>query len=408
MKTKQLPPGWKEVELKQIVVEEKFSIVDGPFGTQLHSYEYVDKGIPLIRVTNIEERKFNFNDLKFISEKKYNELERSSVKKDDILISKTGTIGRACKFPKKFEKAIISSSCAKIKIDQKKADLNYILFFLNSELVYNQLLQSSKGTTRLGFNLTALRKVKIILPPPIIQKKLAQILEKGEKLKQKREESDKLTKNYLRSIFYKMFYIGKYKKVKLKDLCSLITKGTTPTTYGHSFIKNGINFFKIENIDEDGHIIINQSKCISNKAHNLLKRSKLAEGDIIFSIAGALGRVATIKKEHLPGNINQAIAIIRLKFNNTINKRYLEFYLKSNIVIQQIIENRRGVAQLNLNLWQVGNLEILVPPISIQKKFAKIVEQVEKLKLKQKKSKEKIDEVSNSLMQKAFKGELVK
>ena len=118
--------------------------------------------------------------------------------------------------------------------------------------------------------------------------------------------------------------------------------------------------------------------------------------------------MAVIKKEHLPANINQAISIIRLKSNSGINKKYLEFHLRSNSVIKQITENKRCVAQLNLNLEQVGNLGIILPPLPLQKKFATIVEQVEKLKEKQKQSKEEINLMFDSLMKQAFNGELVK
>lgn len=257
------------------------------------------------------------------------------------------------------------------------------------------------------YYLSKYQHIKIPLPPLPVQKKIVQIIEKAEALKQNREEADKLTRDYLQSVFYEMFGNKKYERIKLKELCLLITKGTTPTTYGHLFIEKGINFFKIENIDEDGNIFMDSLQFISEEADNLLKRSRLMDGDLLFSIAGALGRVAIINKKHLPANINQAIAIIRLKPENKINRKYLEFYLKSEVVFKQINDNKRGVAQLNLNLEQVGKLDIIVPPFSLQQKFASIVEHVEKMKEKQQKSKEKIDEMFNSLMQRAFNGELV-
>ena len=48
----EIPEEWEVQKIEEIVKDEKFSIVDGPFGTQLHSSDYVEEGIPLIRVAN--------------------------------------------------------------------------------------------------------------------------------------------------------------------------------------------------------------------------------------------------------------------------------------------------------------------------------------------------------------------
>jgi type I restriction enzyme S subunit len=67
-----------------------------------------------------------------------------------------------------------------------------------------------------------------------------------------------------------------------------------------------------------------------------------------------------------------------------------------------------GGCQPNFGPSHLNKVKIPLPPLSLQEKFAKIVEKVEKLKEGQKESREKIDELFNSLMQKAFKGELVR
>ncbi|MGC9059477.1 MAG: hypothetical protein ACP5H3_03695, partial [Candidatus Aenigmatarchaeota archaeon] len=99
-----IPEDWEVVKLIKIVKKDKFAIVDGPFGTQLHSHEYVDRGIPLIRVNNInEDGSFNFDDLVYITEEKFKRLKRSAVYPKDILLAKTGaTIGKVCIFPKEL------------------------------------------------------------------------------------------------------------------------------------------------------------------------------------------------------------------------------------------------------------------------------------------------------------------
>ena len=101
-------------------------------------------------------------------------------------------------------------------------------------------------------------------------------------------------------------------KIRLGDVADVITKGTTPTSIGYEFVNKGINFIKVESINEDGAFIENKFAYITDECDKKLSRSQLQENDILFSIAGAIGRVAIVDKNILPANTNQALAIIRL------------------------------------------------------------------------------------------------
>ena len=158
--------GWKWVRLGEIVKKDKFSIVDGPFGTQLHTSDYVSSGVPLIRIKNF---KYNFefdeSDLKFISEEKFEELKRSAVFPGDIILAKTGaTIGKVCIFPSKFEKGLITSSCAKISVDRNIVDNKFVIFALATEKVQKQILILSSGSTRPSLTLSQVADLEIPLP----------------------------------------------------------------------------------------------------------------------------------------------------------------------------------------------------------------------------------------------------
>jgi type I restriction enzyme S subunit len=142
----------------------------------------------------------------------------------------------------------------------------------------------------------------------------------------------------------------------LKDITELITKGTTPTTVGHDFLDQGINFVKIESISEAGKFLPEKFAHISMECHKELKRSQLENGDILFSIAGALGRVGIVDEEILPANTNQALSIIRLK-DKTLNK-FIATFLSSNEVLERIQNIKVGVAQYNISLQQIGDLEV--------------------------------------------------
>ena len=143
----------------------------------------------------------------------------------------------------------------------------------------------------------------------------------------------------------------------LRDICLLITKGTTPSTLGFKFQKDGINFLKVECIDGNGNLVTNKIEHISQICHSKMKRSQLIENDVLITIAGALGRTFVVNKNIIPANINQAIAILRTNCNIVI-PRYLHYYLSTNKMNKIINGYNAQSAQPNINLTQLGELEI--------------------------------------------------
>lgn len=164
--------------------------------------------------------------------------------------------------------------------------------------------------------------------------------------------------------------------VKLVDITEVITKGTTPTTVGYKFQEQGDNYIKIEAISEDGTFIPEKFKKISVECNNALKRSQLKSGDVLFSITGALGRTALVTKKVLPANTNQNLAIIRLKDNVELDKRFLQLALSTNVTTEQIKKNQAGVAQQALSLTQVKSFEIPLPPFPEQKRIVALLDTV--------------------------------
>ena len=165
------------------------------------------------------------------------------------------------------------------------------------------------------------------------------------------------------------------KRVRLSEIAELITKGTTPTTLGYNFQEDGVNFLKIECFSEDGIYIKEKTAHISEECHEKLKRSKLRTGDILFSIAGAIGRVAVVTEEMLPANTNQALAIIRVT-RDDIYLPYIKLILTSQIVKAQFERKKQGVAQLNISLKDINELEIPLPEKSKQIECASLLEKI--------------------------------
>src|SRR5699024_10718194 len=150
---------------------------------------------------------------------------------------------------------------------------------------------------------------------------------------------------------------------KLKEITSLITKGTTPKDKSG---RGEVNFIKVENIDPFSGQINDSSKISFEEHEGYLKRSQLKENDILFSIAGTLGRTSVINKNLLPANTNQALAILRISEGKI---PYIVTILKGRAVEDYIRKNPTVGAQPNLSLEQVGNLSIPFPSIPEQQQI---------------------------------------
>ena len=182
------------------------------------------------------------------------------------------------------------------------------------------------------------------------------------------------------------------KRVRLSEIAELITKGTTPTTLGYNFQEDGVNFLKIECFSDDGTYIKEKTAHISEECHEKLKRSKLRTGDILFSIAGAIGRVAVVTEEMLPANTNQALAIIRVT-RDDIYLPYIKLILTSQIVKAQFERKKQGVAQLNISLKDINELEIPLPEKSKQIECASLLEKISGIITARQKQLQKLDEL---------------
>lgn len=193
---------------------------------------------------------------------------------------------------------------------------------------------------------------------------------------------------------------------KLDEICELITKGTTPTSIGYKFTDEGINFIKVESLTENGEIIPNKVAYINEKCHQALKRSQLKINDILFSIAGALGRIGIVNEDIVPANTNQALAIIRLKNNSGLLVKYVAKFFNSNIIVEEIEKLRGGAAQQNLSLGQLKDLKIPIPPLQEQQQIVTILDKtfaaIDKAKANAEQNLKNTKELFESYLQNVF------
>lgn len=163
------------------------------------------------------------------------------------------------------------------------------------------------------------------------------------------------------------------REVRLRDITTLITKGTTPTTVNCAFTDTGVNFIKAESVTLDGRIDSSLFAHIDPDTHDKLRRSQLRAGDILFSIAGMkLGKTGIVRSQHVPANTNQALAIIRPDPSQVLSE-YLHYYFLNPRHYQYVNSLTAQAAQPNINLADVGNLPIQLPDLHTQDRIAGIL-----------------------------------
>lgn len=155
--------------------------------------------------------------------------------------------------------------------------------------------------------------------------------------------------------------IPKHWEVKrIKNVSSLISKGTTPSTVGAETIKNGtIRFLKAENLD--GSRVSSEPKFFIDEATDkILFRSRLEENDVLLVIAGAtIGRLGLLSRDLIPANTNQAVCFIR---PINVFPEYLLVWMKSSYIYNVIWFNANQSAQPNLAMSHISKFRILYPP----------------------------------------------
>jgi len=281
-----------------------------------------------------------------------------------------------------FKFKVKSSAMKILKPKNKNINMKYVFWAIQ------RLRFDAKRHKR--YYLSAFQHLKIPLPPLQVQKQIVAILEKAEELKQKREESDKLTKKYLQGVFYEMFYNKGFEEIELGDkkICDEIFAGGDVPKNNYS--KEITNKHRIP-------IFTNGEK---NKGfYGYTECARVKKPSITISARGTIG-YSEIRAE----NFFPAIRIIVITPKESTLNLYFLKYAVDNLVSFDL----SGTSIHQLTVPMIKDYKIPVPPLQLQNKFASIVKEVEKLKEKQKQSKEEINQMFDSLMKQAFNGELVR
>ena len=269
---------------------------------------------------------------------------------------------------------------------------NIDFFFLKYKLLSANLSSLKGGTSQPLITQTKLNAVQILLPPLPVQKQIAEILEKADQAKQKRKEANQLTEQFLQSAFIEMFGdpVKNHKGWDIKivsDVCNNHDSKRVPLEGSVRKNRNGVYpYYGASGIIDhiDNFIYDYDAMLIAEDGANLISRAT----PIAFLAKGKYW-------------VNNHAHILTPKSNMTFD--FLTYFFNSTNLQPYIT----GSAQPKLTAKSLYNMQIPVPPFLLQQQFAELVQEVEALKEKQKQTEIELDNLFNSLMQKAFRGELV-
>ncbi|KAF2336156.1 restriction endonuclease subunit S [Flavobacterium daemonense] len=169
---------------------------------------------------------------------------------------------------------------------------------------------------------------------------------------------------------------NEFKRIRLGNLVEYpISSGVTPKAGGDDYTDafDGIPFIRAVDL-QNGQVNPNNFNYIKSPIHdNLLKRTKLKQNDVLFSIAGTVGRTA-IFQHKFEANINQAVAILRFE-ETLVNRMYLVAFFNSKIGKLFVSKYSRQGLQTNLNLNEVADLSIPIIEKEIQEKIASLIKE---------------------------------
>ncbi|MCW8163311.1 hypothetical protein D7236_22165 [Stutzerimonas stutzeri] len=159
---------------------------------------------------------------------------------------------------------------------------------------------------------------------------------------------------------------SEWREVTVGEVSLVITKGTTPTTVGYAFQDTGVRFVKVETLTEDGRFIDGKFAYISEQAHQALSRSQLHENDVLFTIAGTIGRTGIVEYGHLPANTNQAVAIVRPDPDLVIPK-FLRYVLANPSFTRSAHSKTVQSVQANFSLGELRQAKFFLPLLKDQR-----------------------------------------
>ena len=348
---------------------------------------YCDIGRPIVKVSDFTQDSIDTSSLVCIPNEIAEKYLKYALGADDVVIQTVGSwpsnpqsvVGKAIRVPNEAAETLLNQNAVKL-IPNATLDNSYLFYLLKTKTFRTFIVGTAQGAaSQASITLDSLKAFPFTLPPLETQRQIAAILSAYDDLIENNSRRIKVLEE-MAGLIYREWFVNfrfpghegvrrvasefgeipeGWEVEKLGRLTSVITKGTTPSAFIDEADEDGINYIKVQSIDSFGGFIKEKLAKIDHKTDGLLKRSRLQEQDILFSIAGAIGRAALVTDDILPANTNQALAIIRVKELSMVP--YLYQVVRSatfaNFNLARIVQT----AQANVSLSVLSSAPILIP-----------------------------------------------
>lgn len=371
-------------------------------GDWIESKDQSDDGIRLIQTGNIGVGKYIEKEgkEKYISEETFRTLNCTEIYSGDVMISRLPEpVGRGCIIPEKHERMIAAVDCTICRVNESIVDKRYFCYYLQSSIYYNQLEQNVTGTTRKRISRKNLGNVEIETPEKEKQIKIINVLNKVSAVIEARKSELQKLDELIRSRFVEMFGdpVSNPKGMVKKTLPELGEFGRGVSKHrprnDKALLGGPYPLIQTGDIANSGMYITEYHSTYSELG---LRQSKMwDEGTLCITIAANIAKTAILGFDACFPD-----SVVGFNANENTNNVFVHYWFS---FFQEILESQAPEsAQKNINLKILSELEVIVPDIQEQNKFAAFVAQIDKSKAIIQKSLDETQTLFDSLMQKYF------
>lgn len=368
--------------------------------------------LPILRANNITDYGLVFDDLVYVDRKNISETQL--LKEGDIVIAASSgskaIVGKAATFLNNW----IGSFGAFCKVVRPSEGIfsKYVGYFFQSDKYRKTISHLSAGANINNIRNGDIDNLEIPLPPLPIQQKIAAILDKADALRKKDRQLLARYDELLQSIFYDMFGdpVKNEKGWEMINLAQVIVEGPQNGLYKNA--KDYGKGYPILRIDSfyDG-IVYNIDRLKRVNANDKeAKMFQIYEDNIVINRVNSrshLGKCALIPKLHEPTLFESNMMRFEVD-NHRANPKFLIQILIQPFMKNQILGRAKdAVNQSSINQQDVKSFILPLPPITLQNQFAAIAQNIQQQKQQVKQQMEQSEALFQSLLQRAFRGELV-
>ena len=376
------------------------AVQTGPFGAELHAEDYVASGVPLVLIRNIGDGEVREEGLPLISRRDAKRLSTYALEADDIVFSRVGRVGSCFLASERHAGWIISGQLLRVRIPDGVIDKRFLLHQLLSEPIQNAINDRSVGTTRQSINTSILEQLEVWLPSTVEQSSIAAILDTIDEAMRSTERIIEKLGHVKQGLLHDLLTRGVDGDGELRDpiskpevfravgdltipegwvTCELdsVVDPQRPVVYGilmpgYGF-PGGVPVVKVKNIKE-GRINEDDLLLTNPRIDTEYRRSRVREGDLLFSIRGTVGRMAFVPRMLDGANITQDTARIAI---TGANARFVAHYLQTPLALTFVELHTLGQAVRGINLRDVRRIPLILPPRSEQDALADVLDSVD-------------------------------